>query len=54
VVAPAGRAGRWRPICRGLITAAIWVAAALLVVWLVLGPHRLVYRVLSWLWSLRW
>lgn len=42
---------RFRRIRRGLFVGLTWLAAALLLVWLVLGPNRLVFDLLAWVWS---
>lgn len=42
---------RFRRIRRGLVIGLTWLAAALLLIWLVLGPHRLIYDLLAWVWS---
>jgi hypothetical protein len=43
---------RTRRIGRGLFVGLIWLTAALLLVWLVLGPNRLIFDLLAWVWSL--
>jgi len=42
---------RYRRIRRGLFVGLAWLAAVLLLIWLVLGPHRLIYDLLAWVWS---
>jgi len=42
---------RLHRIRRGLFVGLTWLVAALLLVWLVLGPHRLIYDLLAWVWS---
>ena len=42
---------RHRRICRGLFIGGSWLAVALLLVWLMLGPNRLIYDLLAWVWA---
>jgi len=42
---------RLRRIRRRLFVGLTWLVAALLLIWLVLGPHRLIYDLLAWVWS---
>jgi hypothetical protein len=42
---------RYRCIRRGLFVGLAWLAAVLLLIWLVLGPNRLIYDLLAWVWS---
>jgi len=40
-----------RRIRRGLFIGGTWLAVALLLVWLMLGPNRLIYDLLAWVWA---
>ena len=42
---------RYRRIRRGLVVGLAWVTAVLLLIWLVLGPNRLIFDLLAWAWS---
>ena len=42
---------RYRRIRRGLFVGLVWVTAVLLLIWLVLGPNRLIFDLLAWAWS---
>lgn len=41
---------RRRRFWRGILLASVWFGVVILVVWLLLGPLRLIFRLLSWLW----